>query len=403
MLLQQVSGRIAMPLRFITAGESHGPCLTVILEGVPAGLAITEESLARDLSRRQTGSGTGPRLAQGMENDIPRILAGVMNGRTTGAPVALQIVNRDHVNWKGRAVPAFTIPRPGHADLPAAVKYGYDDFRYSLERASARETAARVAAGSVCRALLDTFDIRVGGYVTAIGGTAARLDDLSFEERIAGGRAAATSCPDPRASEAMMAAIDQARQAGDTLGGVIEVVALQCPPGLGSFATWEERLDSRLAAAVLGVPAMKGFEIGDAFATAARTGTTAQDAVRCEAGRIIRGSNRSGGIEGGISNGQPILVRAAMKPIPTTIAPQESVNLAAGGAAASTVYERSDTCPVPRAVVVLEAVVCFVIARALLEKLGGDSLDEIRPRFEALRSLAVDRLRLSPEPKVFWP
>jgi chorismate synthase len=392
-----------MPLRFITAGESHGPCLTVILEGVPAGLAITEESLSRDLSRRQTGSGTGPRLAQGMENDIPRILAGVMNGRTTGAPIALQIVNRDHAHWKGRAIPAFTIPRPGHADLSAAIKYGYDDFRYALERASARETAARVAAGAVCRALLDTFGIQVGGYVSSIGGITARLDDVSIEQRIVRSRVSASSCPDPVAAEAIEAAINRARQDGDTLGGVIEVAVLNPPAGLGSYATWEERLDSRLGAAVLGVPAMKGFEIGDAFANTARTGTTAQDAVHCEDGRIIRGSNRCGGIEGGISNGQPILIRAAMKPIPTTIAHQESVNLAANGVAAQTGYERSDTCPVPRAVVVIEAVTCFVIARALLEKLGGDSIDEIRPRFVTLRALAVDTLRLSSESKIFWP
>ena len=392
-----------MPLRFITAGESHGPCLTVILEGVPAGLAITEESLSRDLSRRQTGSGTGPRLAQGMENDIPRILAGVMNGRTTGAPIALQIVNRDHAHWKGRAIPAFTIPRPGHADLSATIKYGYDDFRYALERASARETAARVAAGAVCRALLDTFGIQVGGYVSSIGGIAARLDDVSIEQRIVRSRVSASSCPDPVAAEAIEAAINRARQDGDTLGGVIEVAVLNPPAGLGSYATWEERLDSRLGAAVLGVPAMKGFEIGDAFANTARTGTTAQDAVHCEDGRIIRGSNRCGGIEGGISNGQPILIRAAMKPIPTTIAHQESVNLAANGVAAQTGYERSDTCPVPRAVVVIEAVTCFVIARALLEKLGGDSIDEIRPRFVTLRALAVDTLRLSSESKIFWP
>jgi chorismate synthase len=392
-----------MPLRFITAGESHGPCLAVILEGVPAGLAITEESLSRDLSRRQTGSGTGPRLAQGMENDIPRILAGVMNGRTTGAPIALQIVNRDHAHWKGRAIPAFTIPRPGHADLSAAIKYGYDDFRYALERASARETAARVAAGAVCRALLDTFGIQVGGYVSSIGGITARLDDVSIEQRIVRSRVSASSCPDPVAAEAIEAAINRARQDGDTLGGVIEVAVLNPPAGLGSYATWEERLDSRLGAAVLGVPAMKGFEIGDAFANTARTGTTAQDAVHCEDGRIIRGSNRCGGIEGGISNGQPILIRAAMKPIPTTIAHQESVNLAANGVAAQTGYERSDTCPVPRAVVVIEAVTCFVIARALLEKLGGDSIDEIRPRFVTLRALAVDTLRLSSESKIFWP
>ncbi len=392
-----------MPLRFITAGESHGPALTVIIEGVPAGLLLDVETLARDLARRQTGSGTGARLAEKMENDVPRILAGVMNGRTTGAPIALQLDNRDHANWKGRAVAPFTIPRPGHADLAAAVKYGFDDFRYALERASARETAPRVAAGAVCRALLETFGIRVGGYVAAIGGITAALDALSLEQRIDAARASATSCPDPDASARIDAAIRKAKGDGDTLGGLIEVVVLNPPPGLGSYVTWEERLESRLAAAVLGVQAIKGVEIGEAFANAARSGTQAQDPVFCEAGRITRASNRCGGIEGGISNGQPIVLRAAMKPISTTVTPQQSVNLADGGSAAVTVYERSDTCPVPRAVVVLESVVCFTIARVLLEKLGGDSIDEIRPRYEALRALNADTLRLSPETKVFWP
>lgn len=391
-----------MSLRFTTAGESHGPALTAILEGMPAGLAINEEELARDLSRRQSGSGTGIRLAHGMENDIPQILGGVMSGRTTGAPITLQLVNRDHANWKGRAVPAFTIPRPGHADLAAAVKYGFDDFRYALERASARETAARVAVGAVCRALLETFDIRVGGYVTAIGGIVANLEEMSLEDRLVGARAAATCCPDPTAAVAIDQAIDQAKEDGDTLGGIISVAVLNPPAGLGTYATWEKRLDSCLAAAVLGIPAMKGFEIGDAFATAASSGLRAQDAIRLEGTHIVRESNLNGGIEGGISNGQPILIRVAMKPIPTTLTPQSSVDLA-NNVAAKTAYERSDCCPVPRAVAVVEAMVCFVIARALLDKLGGDSLDEIRPRFEALRALDADTLLLSPYPKIFWP
>ncbi len=391
-----------MAFSFITAGESHGPALTAILEGIPAGLPLAEEDLARDLARRQSGSGTGARLARGGENDLPRILGGVMNGRTTGAPIALQIVNHDHANWQGRAVPAFTVPRPGHADLAAAVKYGYDDFRYALERASARETAARVAVGGVCRALLGVFGVRVGGYVAAIGGIAATLDDLPLADRIDAAGQSAARCPDPGAAAAIDAAIAEAREAGDTLGGVIEAAVLDPPPGLGSHVTWRQRLDSRLAAAVMGIPAIKGFEIGEAFANASSSGTRVQDPIRFAGERVVRPSNRCGGIEGGISNGEPILIRAAMKPIPTTLAPQPSVDLAAN-AEAETVYERSDTCPVPRAVPVVEAALCIVLAEALLEKLGGDSIDEMRPRFAALRTLDTDALRLSPDPKIFWP
>lgn len=391
-----------MALRYTTAGESHGPALTAILEGIPAGLPLAVEDLARDLARRQSGSGTGIRLARGIETDIPLILGGVMNGRTTGAPIALQVVNKDHANWQGRAVPAFTVPRPGHADLAAAVKYGYDDCRYALERASARETAARVAVGSVCRTLLGAFGIRVGGYVAAIGGIAAALDDLSLEARLDAAQQSAARCPDPGASAEIDAAIDAAKEAGDTLGGVIEAVVLGLPPGLGSYVTWHQRLDSRLAAAVMGIPAIKGFEIGEAFANATSSGTRVQDPIRFAGARVVRSSNRCGGLEGGISNGEPILIRAAMKPISSTLAPQPSVDLAAN-VESETVYERSDTCPVPRAVLVVEAAVCIVIAGALLEKLGGDSIEEMRPRFEALRALDVDTLRFSSAPKIFWP
>lgn len=391
-----------MALRFVTAGESHGPALTAILEGMPAGLALAPAELAIELQRRQTGSGTGDRLAKGIENDAPQIMAGVMNGVTTGAPIAMQIVNRDHQNWKGRSVTAYAVPRPGHADLAAAIKYGYDDFRYSLERASARETAARVAVGGVCRKLLSTFGISVGGYVASIGGVNGAFEHLSFEERVAAARSSMTGCPDPEASQKIDEAIDEARAAGDTLGGVLEVMVVGLPVGLGSFATWEQRLDSRLAAAVMGLPAQKAFEIGEALSNTERKGTKAHDQIRLDGSHITRTSNRSGGLEGGITNGLPLVVRSYMKPISTTLTSQKSVNIP-NNTNADTVYERSDICPVPRAVVIIEAAVCYVLAGALLEKLGGDSIEEMRPRFDALRKLDVNELNISAEDKVFWP
>ncbi|MDX9867832.1 MAG: chorismate synthase [Kiritimatiellia bacterium] len=390
-----------MPLRYLTAGESHGPALTAILEGMPAGLAVTEELIALDLARRQSGKGSGERMA--IEKDAARILAGVMEGITTGAPIALLIPNRDHANWKGREIPAYTTPRPGHADLAAAVKYGYDDIRPSLERASARETAMRVAVGAICRALLNTFGITVGGYVSAIGEHAARLDGLTFAERVSRARASAVQCPDPETDAAISDAIAKAHDAGETLGGIIEIVAEGIPIGLGSHVNGDRRLDARLIQALGGVPAIKGVAFGDAFASARQTGTRANDAIRPDAeGNLVRGSNRCGGIEGGISNGTPVWLRVAMKPIPTTRKGQETVDLATGQTSL-TYYERSDVCPVPRAVVVLEAVVAIVLADALIEKLGGDSLNEMRPRFEALRRASLREARMSGKPHLFWP
>jgi chorismate synthase len=389
-----------MSLRYLTAGESHGPALTAIIEGLPAGLALDEDLIALDLVRRQTGTGTGDRMA--IEKDRAQILAGVMEGVTTGAPVALQLVNKDHASWKGKAVPAYTTPRPGHADLAAVVKYGYDDIRPSLERASARETAARVAIGAVCRAFLDAFGITVGGYVTAIGGHAAALDGLSFEDRLRRARASDVQCPDPEVSGLISKAIGAAHDAGETLGGVIEVVAQGLPVGLGSHVNWDRRLDARLAQAVLGVPAIKGLEIGHAFDNTGKLGTHAHDAIIPGLGGLERRSNACGGIEGGISNGQPLWLRAAMKPIPTTRKGQDTVNLATG-LPALTHYERSDVCPVPRAVIVLEAVVAIVLADALLEKLGGDSVAEMRPRFASLRRATLDDARLTGQPHLFWP
>ncbi len=389
-----------MPLRYLTAGESHGPALTAILEGMPAGLALTEETIAADLARRQTGAGAGGRMA--IEKDRAVILAGVMGGLTTGAPIALQITNLDHANWKGREVPAYTIPRPGHADLAAALKYGYEDIRPSLERASARETAARVAVGAVCRALLSTFGIKVGGYVVAVGGKTADLSGIGFDDRIARARGSAVQCPDPAAAQEMGRLIESTRAEGQTLGGIIEIAALGVPPGLGSHVNWDRRLDARLGQAVLGVPAMKGVEIGDAFRNTSEQGTRAQDAI-CPGPRgLERKGNACGGIEGGISNGNTVWLRAAMKPIPTTLQGQESVDLATGQAALSR-YERSDVCPVPRAVAVIEAVTAIVLADALIEKLGGDSVAEMKPRFDALKRATFECARMSGKPHLFWP
>lgn len=373
-----------MPLRFLTAGESHGPELTAILEGLPAGLPVDSEAIARELARRQQAYGAGGRMK--IEQDRARITAGVMAGRTTGGPIALTIANKDWKNWADRDIKPMTIPRPGHADLTGAIKYGYRELRLALERASARETTARVAVGALCKQYLAAFGIRVQGYVVAIGSVEADLpDDVPYEERFARAESNDLRCPDPAAVEAMRRLVWDCMQAKDTLGGVFEVVALGLPPGLGSHVHWDRRLGGRLLGAVGSIHAVKGVEIGRAFANATRFGTEVHDELFVDAdGRVYRRTNRAGGLEGGITTGEPLVVRAAMKPISTTLNPRRSVDLATGQPAL-TVYERSDFNAVPRAVVVAEAMVAFVLADALLEKLGGDSLDEQRPRFEALR------------------
>jgi chorismate synthase len=390
------------PLRFLTAGESHGPALTAIVEGLPAGLPLSADDLSADLARRQQGYGSGLRMQ--IEHDAVQVLGGVMAGVTTGAPLALLVSNLDHAHWRGRAVPAMTTPRPGHADLNGALKYDYDDLRPVLERASARETAARVAVGAACRHLLAEFEVRVGGYVVEIGGVGAAVETLPLEERLARAETSDVRCPDPEAAAAMRARIGAAREARDTLGGIFEVVALGVPPGLGSHVQWDRRLSAQLAAAMLSIPAIKGVEIGPAFENARRTGTEVHDAivVQAETGQLDRPTNRSGGLEGGMTTGEPLVVRAAMKPIATTLTPQPSVDLATGQPAA-TQYERSDICAVPRAVVVGEAMMCFVLAAALLEKLGGDTLAELKQRWAGLRQARRDDLHLRNTPTVFWP
>jgi chorismate synthase len=391
-------------LRFMTAGESHGPALTAILDGFPAGLVLDVSVIDRELLRRQLGYGAGPRMK--LEKDTVQILGGVMGGRTTGAPLAFQVANDDHVKWRGKAVEPMTAPRPGHADLTGAVKYALNDLRPPLERASARETAARVAVGAVCKHFLAQFDIQVGGYVAAIGEISADLGDMPFPERFTLAEQNDVRCPDGKAVEKMRARIEEIIHGKDTLGGVLEIVALGLPVGLGSYAQWDKRLEARLAAAVLSVQAMKGVEIGSAFENARLPGTQVHDAITLPAvgkpGEITRSTNRAGGTEGGISNGQPIVVRVAMKPIATTLTPQATVDLAAG-AESPTKYERSDFCPVPRAVPILEAMVAFVLADALIEKLGGDSLSEMLPRFESLRKAQLADLPMDNTPHVWWP
>jgi len=390
-----------MTLRFLDAGESHGPALLAILEGVPAGLPLDVDGIDHELARRQLGYGAGPRMK--LERDRAQILAGVMSGMTTGAPLALQIDNLDHARWRGKEIEAFTTPRPGHADLTGAVKYGYRDLRPALERASARETAARVAVGAVCRQLLAQFNIQIGGYVLSIGEVqASSFDEMPYEERFRQAEESEVRCPDEQASELMRERIRQVMNERDTLGGVLEIVALNLPVGLGSHVQWDRRLEARLAAAVLSVQAIKGVEFGPAFENTHLPGTQVHDAILLDGEQLVRPTNRSGGLEGGMTTGQPLVIRAAMKPIATTLNPQRTVDLATKEET-DTRYERSDFCPVPRAVPVLEAVVAFVLADALLEKLGGDSLDEMRPRFQALRQARLSDLPVDGGTHVFWP
>jgi len=387
-------------LRFLTAGESHGPSLTAILEGMPAGLPISSAEIDHDLARRQQGYGSGGRMK--IERDHARITAGVMDGKTTGGPIALIVENLDYPKWRDRDIEPMTIPRPGHADLTGTVKYGYRELRLALERASARETTMRVAVGAVCRALLREFNIVVGGYVLSIGdvsvsGHTSVLEAAVYRERFARAEASDVRCYDPHAAEQMRALIRQTMEARDTLGGVIEVVALGVPPGLGSHVHWDRRLSGRLAQAVMSIHAVKGVEIGDGFAEARLPGTLAQDQLYLDGDAIRQRTNRAGGLEGGISNGAPIVIRAALKPIATTLNPLDSVDLSTGQAV-KTKYERSDFCQVPRAVPIVEAMVCFALADALIEKLGGDSLEEMRPRFASLRRLRLADLPMDNRP-----
>ncbi len=374
-------------MRFLTGGESHGPSLTAIIEGLPAGLRIDSETINRDMARRQSGHGRGGRMR--IERDRVEILGGVIADRTIGAPIVLQIGNKDWENWEnawsaGDLPPVF-VPRPGHADYAGMRKYGLNDARPILERASARETAARVAVGAAARLLLREFGIDVGSTVCSLGAIDASIstEARTWAEIWALAERSPVRCADDEASCRMVEAIDAAADAKDSLGGRFTVVATGVPVGLGSHAHWDRRLDGLIAQAVLSIPAVKGIEIGSAFANARRRGTEVHDVLDLDDARsVIRPTNRAGGIEGGISNGEPIVIHAAMKPIPTTISPQRSIDLRTGEPA-QTAYERSDVCAVPAAAVVGEAMLSWVLANALQTKLGGDSIEEMKTHHRA--------------------
>ncbi len=367
-------------LRFLTSGESHGPSLTCIVEGLPAGLPISIEQINRELHRRQTGYGAGGRMK--IERDEVQITGGVVNGVTIGAPVGLLVENLDYKNWKDQVTPPQTIPRPGHADLAGATKYALTDLRMVGERASARETTMRVAAGSLARQLLAQFNISVGSYVTEIGGELADLPDIPYLERFALAEASDVRVYDEASAGRIRKRIYDVMHAKETAGGVIETVALNVPVGLGSHVHWDRKLDGRLAQAIMSIHSVKGVEIGTAFENARKLGTQVQDEVFIRDGKLARDTNRAGGLEGGLTNGAPIIIRAAFKPIATTLTPIRSIDVTTREPAMM-IYQRSDLVHIPRACVITEAMVCLVLADAFMEKFGGDSLDEMKSHFAA--------------------
>jgi chorismate synthase len=367
---------------------------------MPAGLDFSTDYINQELARRQKGYGAGPRMK--LENDTARITGGVLEGKTSGAPISMTIQNRDHEKWRGEEIPPFAIPRPGHADLTGTVKYGYSDMRPALERASARETAARVAVGAICKQFLDHFNIIVGGYVVSIAEITAQIDQIELLKRLKLAESSPVRCPDHDISKEMEERIRRVMEEKDTLGGIIETIALGVPPGLGSYVQWDQRLDARLGAAVLTVQAVKGVEIGPAFKNSQLTGTKVQDPIEIRDNYLSRSSNRAGGIEGGISNGQPIVIRAAMKPIATTLSSQKTVDILERKEV-PTQYERSDFCPVPRAVPILESMVAYILADALLDKLGGDNMSEIAVRYKQLHKNEINGFRLDGKAHIFWP
>ena len=377
-------------LRYLTAGESHGKALTALVEGLPAGIPLTEEYIDIQLARRQGGYGRGGRMK--IERDRVSITAGVRGGLTTGGPVSLLIQNRDWANWSEVMATGpdartdervVSKPRPGHADLPGALKYGHRDIRNILERASARETAARVAAGTTGRALLEQFGIRITGHVTRIGSIEINNVPDDAEEIQLRAMESELLCVDPEAEEKMKHEIDRARDEGDSLGGIFEIIVTGIPVGLGSHVQADRRLDGRLALAVMSIQAIKGVEFGIGFQAGVLPGSQVHDEIYYDAGHgFYRKTNHAGGIEGGISNGEPLVLKAVMKPIPTLYKPLKSVDIHTKEPYEASV-ERSDACAVPAAVVVGEAVTAFEIARVMVEKFGGDSYKEMEHNYNS--------------------
>lgn len=389
-------------IRYLTAGESHGPALTGIVEGVPAGLSITEADLAEHLARRQKGYGRGGRMA--FERDIATINSGVRFGKTMGGPISLVLENRafqkDAAGWpvvmnkeeEAEGIEKITLPRPGHADLVGSQKYRFDDIRPVIERSSARETAMRVACCGVARQFLKHFGIQIGGHVIQIGKVgyeswedvrtlADPLAEKGAEEIFRASDQSDVRCLDATLSEAMREEIKIQRKAGSSLGGIYEIIITGVPVGLGSYTHWDKKLDGMIAHAIMGTQAMKGVEIGYGFEAARTHGHEVHDEISHDGSRFTRKTNRAGGIEGGMSTGMPIIIRGAMKPIPTMLNPLGTVDMHTLEET-NTRYERSDVCALPRAVVVAESVLAPVIANAFLEKFGGDSIQEIEERFK---------------------
>ena len=377
-----------MTFRFTTAGESHGRGLVALLEGIPAGLPLAAERVNTELKRRMGGYGRGARMK--IEADQIEWLAGVRAGETLGSPIAMLVWNRDWEHWQDVMAPEadasgagerrrqVTRPRPGHADLAGSLKYDREDARDILERASARETVARVACGAVCKVLLEQFGVEIGSHVAELGGVTARYRSPLPAPLNQASDASPVRCLDPEAEKEMIASIDAAKAAGDTLGGVVEVVALGVPVGLGSHVSWDTKLDGRLAQALMSIPAVKGVELGLGFEAARRKGSEVHDEILPG---LARATNRAGGTEGGMTTGEPLVVRVAMKPISTLMSPLRTVDLKTGGAAQAQ-SERSDVTAVPAMGVIAEAMMALVLAQALLEKFGGDALSETKRNFE---------------------
>src|SRR5438552_2115586 len=403
-LAPRIRDKLTGVLRWLTAGESHGPALVAILEGVPAGIELTSASVAAELARRRLGYGRGARMA--FEQDVVEFVGGLRHGLTLGSPVAIRVGNSEWPKWEtvmaadpvdpellaaqARNAP-LTRPRPGHADLAGMQKYGHTDARPILERASARETAARVAVGSVAKALLDqALDVRIVSHVVELGSVAVKPGVVPRPEDAERIDADPLRCVDPEASARMVEEVDAAKRDADTLGGIVEVLAYGVPPGLGSHVQWDRKLDARLATALMSIQAIKGVEIGDAFTQARSRGSQAHDEIVPTPDGVKRVTDRAGGLEGGITTGEPVRVRAAMKPISSLNRPLSTVDVTTGEPATA-INQRSDVCAVPAAAVVAETMVALVLAAAAVEKFGGDSVAEIRRNLDGYLSNLVIR------------
>ena len=382
-----------MKIKYLTAGESHGPELTAIVEGIPSNFEVTKEYIDKFLLRRQKTLGSGGRM--NIEKDQVLITSGVVNKLTTGGPIALKIINKDWQNWKDKEIEPYVVPRPGHADLVGTLKYNHDDIRLTLERASARETAIRCAVGAIAHQILSQLNIQLVGFVSSIGGQSfnpTNIPDItSFKNLI---EQSDVSCPDKNAADLMIKEIKDARKKKDTLGGAITCVAINYPPGCGSYVQFDRKLDAKISSSMISVQSVKAVEIGNGFEASKKYGTEVQDQIKLDNNKIKRISNNLGGFEGGMSTGEPIMVTSYLKPISTTLTPIKSVDLHSGKET-ETIYERSDTCAVPRAVPIFEGVLSLDLLNSLIEKTGGDSKDEIAKRVDNLQNYNIEDFELS--------